>query len=189
MVTQKIQPLPAIELTEREKELESLINYAPDPYEYQGDFDEIIRRSCDAAASLMELLIERDAIPELRERFFTDPEFNIGKTKKSVLQVFESNGTKGDEIFSHPHFLKYLQYLIHGPLLPKSTIDGFCELLGDGFIGTSGQIRDALGKYARTEIRNQGLDKRDAAEQFFRLAVECGYEHPRMIRDAALSTR
>jgi hypothetical protein len=52
-----------------------------------------------AARALTESLVKRGAIPEIRRRFFTDPELNIGGRGKSRMQVFEVNGTKGDAIF------------------------------------------------------------------------------------------
>jgi hypothetical protein len=45
--------------------------------------------------------------------------------------------------------------------------------------------------YARREVRQRGLERRHAAEEFFKLALECGlYEgKARLVRDAALRTR
>lgn len=42
----------------------------------------------------------------------TNPDFNIGGRDKSRKQFFEGNGSRGESIFRHPHFLKYLRYFI-----------------------------------------------------------------------------
>ena len=71
-------------------------------------------------------MFERQAIPDLRIRYFTDPTLNIGLSK-SRKEVFESNGTSGADILSHPHFLRHLKYFIYGPDLPVAAIHAFCE--------------------------------------------------------------
>lgn len=43
--------------------------------------------------------------PDLIEKL-TDPAFNVGSVR-SHQQVFDANGTKGDDILRHPHFLPY----------------------------------------------------------------------------------
>ncbi|MBD2703419.1 tetratricopeptide repeat protein [Spirosoma sp. BT702] len=74
----------------------------------------------NTAALLARSLLNRKAIPETRLNYFTKPEYNLSNTRRSHEAIFESNGTKGEEIFSHPHFLPYLRYFIYGAALPSS---------------------------------------------------------------------
>ncbi len=150
---------------------------------------ETLRISCMAAAELTRSLLKRGAIPKIRLQYFTEPELNIGNRKKSVMQVFEANGTKGDAIFTHPHFLKYLKYFIFGPDLPAIVITQFRQVVSDD-MGTSGMILNQLRQFARAETRRLLLEKRrEAVEEFFKLALECGLDvsTARSIRDAVRS--
>lgn len=173
-----------VELTERERELIARIDFDPHEMRLHGRFEEVLEESCVAAKDLALSLLGRDAIPEIRRRYFTDPDLNVG-SKRSRKEIFEGNGTGGDAILEHAHFLPYLKYFVYGPELPKQTIAGFCELVNDDV------ERDRLRIYAREEVRQRSLDRRDAAEEFYKLALECGlYESDaRSVRDAALQTR
>ena len=139
-----------------------------------------------AAVSLTRSLLERNAIPKVRLRYFTDPELNIGGHKKSRKDVFEAKGIKGDAIFQHPHFLRYLKYFITGPDLPTETINRFTTIVIDDR-GTSGMVLDQLRRFARHETRQLPPEqRRKAVEEFFKLALECGLDVglARSIRDA-----
>ena len=141
-----------------------------------------------AMESLFKSLTGRDAIPEIRLRIFADPEYAEIRNK-STKQIFESNGTCGDEIYRHPHFMEHLRYFIKGPDLPVTPINGFCKILNDD-AGTSGEILDQLRRFVRSCVREYGLDRHSAASNFYKLAVELeiGYD-PYSIRTAAMSTR
>ena len=132
-----------------------------------------LRCSLEPMRLLAFSLLERSAIPEIRIAYFTDPNFNPGGRGKSREEIFESNGTSGEEILRHPNFLKYLEYFLCGPNLPSVAIDTFrTEALCSGYL-TGGDIND-LAPFARSCIRSNGLAPRVAAEEFFKLAVECG---------------
>ena len=51
-----------------------------------GD-DEILKKSCEAASALAILLLQREAIPEIRIRFFIEPEFNAGVDKSRFTNI------------------------------------------------------------------------------------------------------
>ena len=176
--------LGRIELTPEEGELFGQMIYG-----VSSDTHEALQASCAAAVPLARSLLNRSAVPEIRLRYFNDPELNIG-SKKSRAQIFESNGTKGDAILGHGHFLKYLRYFILGPDLPPAVIKEFSErVLSMGFI-SSGDI-DELEKLARAAIRKHQLGAHLASEEFFKLSLECGagVTHARLIRDAARRVR
>ena len=170
-----------IELTESEAELYSRIPEAPT---HDGWHD-----VADAMETLVESLLDRNVVPEVRLRLFCDS--NYAETgSKSRQQVFESNGTAGSDIYRHPHFIPYLRHWIHGPNLPKDAIDGLCKILNEDR-GTSGMVMEQYRKHARASVRKHGLSPSDAATEFFRLGVEIGMEidDARTLRDAARSTR
>ena len=82
-----------------------------EPYELRD-------RKLKASGRLMQSLLERNAIPKVRIKYFTQPEYNLPTSRKSRQQVFEHNGNSGSRIFEDPAFLKYLKYFIHGADLP-----------------------------------------------------------------------
>lgn len=175
------QPPQVVDLTNDELKLNQQI---PNTINSSMEWEPI----AEAMESLFRLLIQRNAIPEIRLRIFSDPEYAEVR-KKSPKQIFESNGTIGDEILRHPHFIKYLRYFINGPGLPADVINGFCRILNED-TGTSGGILDQLQRYTRACIRKYGLDRHSAASNFYKLAVELEIEHdPYSIRSAAMSTR
>jgi|SRR5579872_493876 len=135
-----------------------------------------------AAHALLKSLHARGVIPEARLRDFTEP-FPGGRGK-SHQDVFVANGSRGDGIFEHPHFVKYLQYFMDGPALPASTIEGFRKILIEDS-GTSGMVMDQLCKFVRAETRTLRLERVNARQEFWRLAQEAGYSDSVTIRDAA----
>ena len=177
-----------IELTEREKTLVSQINFNFSGTSYNADS---WRPIADAMEELMRSLLGRNAIPEARRKFFSDPTFFIGGHGRSHLQVFEGNGTRGDAIFRHPHFAKYLRYFVYGPDLSKPIIAAFQQRVidcGDPF--TSGDSI-TVGDFARQLTRSHGLEAGNAAEEFYKLALDCGLDSgdARSIRDAVKKLR
>ena len=158
--------VPDIELTEREMGLLAQIKFR------HTSHDEI-RASIVPMAALTESLLKREAIPEVRLLYFTDPEHNPGGRGKSRQQIFEKNGTSGEEIYAHPHFLKYLEYFIYGPNLPSSIVAKFKETMSFSGYLTAGDIDDLVPD-ARASVRSARLSPHDAAEEFHKLALECG---------------
>lgn len=179
VIIPKPRPVP---LTPQEKALFDRVDF-----ELSSEYESRME-SLAAAADLTESLIARDAIPEVRCRNLTDPELNVGGRKRSRIAGFELNGVQGRGIFEHPNFLKYLRYFLFGPDLPEASIEVFRGLLIDD-AGTSGMIVDALCQCALAEACRLG--RYDAAEEFFKLALECGVDEgvARSVRDAAMRAR
>jgi hypothetical protein len=175
-----------IKLTSEEEILFDQINFDPQQTGLGGTFHDVLHKSCAAAKPLALSLLKRNAVPQVRKDYFTDARYSIG-TKMSRMAVFESNGTTGEEIFEHGSFLKYLRYWIFGPVLPKETIEGFCEILNNE-IGTSGMELNRRHKYVRDQTRSHALRKHEAAEEFYKLAIEIGLDQDtsRGIRDAVI---
>lgn len=55
-------------------------------------------------------------------------EYFPGGRGRSRADVFEKNGTRGEAIFRHPHFLTYLRYFLYGAA--KDRRDWVCYLFG-----------------------------------------------------------
>ena len=128
--------------------------------------------SGDAACALTKSLIRRHAIPEVRVQWFTSPDYNIGGHGKSRQRIFERNGVRREGIFRDPNFVRYLRYFIYGPDLPVSVVQSFeAEVARCGRVSPRDVI--PLGKYARQQARDLDLDPSVAAEEFFKLALEC----------------
>ena len=157
-----------IELSEQEQILLDQIQFDPRAFENADEAQENGRR----ATELTRLLLERDAIPEQRWRFFADPRFNPGGRGASIKDTFERNGCRGDAIFAHAHFLPYLRYFIRGADLPDRVRNEFKAAVDDcGFVTSSDVV--PLGHKARKLARSLGLRPHDAREEFFKLALDC----------------
>jgi hypothetical protein len=100
-----------ITLLPKEKVMWNEIKEYGSPLGGGKQMDEILA----SQAELTKLLLSRKAIPDIRIKYFTVPEFNTGNPKVSHQATFERNGTTGQQIFEHPHFRAYLQYFIGGP--------------------------------------------------------------------------
>jgi hypothetical protein len=174
------EPSP-IELTEEEQVLFQRIAFHPE----QSSFHEQLRASSPLACDLMRSLLNRNAIPEIRKKYFTDPSLNIKGHGKSRMEVFEGNGTCGEDIFRHGNFLKYLEYFIKGPDLPPETISRFRQVICEGG-GPYYVELDPLCKFVRAEARR--FRGNSMAEEFFKLALECSLDDglARTIRETVL---
>ncbi len=183
-----VVPPASIELTPEEQAFADSIDFAPDQLRLGAMYDVVLRESCAAARALASALLNRGAVPEIRLAYFTEARYNIGM-KRSRREVFEDNGTRGEAILEHGHFLPILRYWIHGPNLPNETMTGFCALADDGTL-TSGMQLDRLREYARQQTRQRGLDPKAASEEFYTLALECGLDDhvARSVRDAVRQT-
>lgn len=137
---------------------------------------------------LLQSLRERNAIPKVRLRYWSDADYATGRVKASHQGLFERNGRRGSEIFTNPQFLKYLRYFLFGADLPKEAIVEFEEAVGDPKWVTSGDAT-AIAKAARRIVRQYGL--RGDEEEFYRLALDMGLDQPfaRTVRDAAKQAR
>lgn len=143
----------------------------------------------DQALALLKMLRARDAIPEIRILYFTNASYNL-HTKKSRREIFEGNGTKGDDIYRHPLFLPFLDYFILGPNLPKGIIDRFCQIVAsEPYI--SGSDLQEIKQFVRNATREYALVPREACEEFYKLALECGLgvDYSRFVRETVRSMR
>lgn len=139
---------------------------------------------------LLKLLSDRDAVPPQRLSYWNDPDYQPGRLKGSRKQLFERNGCRGDEIYTHPHFIKHLRYILLGADLPPQVIEAFEAEVGDPKWVSFGDALD-LGKYARQLVRRYGLNPSSACEEFFKLALdlELGVDKALSIRSVVKQTR
>lgn len=172
-----------IELTPQESQiLEEIILRQEQLF---GDHD-LAERNGELSLALMGSLLQRKAIPEVRLKYFEDPSFRRGRSKGSYRSLFERNKTTGDDIYRHPNFLRHLRYFISGAELPKDAITVFAQRAHScGHVGPSDALE--LGTLARDLTRKFGLsvDTEFAAEEFYKLALDCGiYQgHAAVVRD------
>jgi hypothetical protein len=176
----------SVELTGAEKKLLARIEF--DPLGITGGVEQV-NAVCHAAQELTRSLLNRNAIPDHRLRFFADPEYNIGGHGSSRKQILERNAN-GKDILTSAHFLKYLRYFIYGPSLPDAVIESFGKAVKDCGMVTSGDIIP-LGDTAKKLTRKYGLANNEAAEEFYKLALEYGLQEyeARSIRDRVKKSR
>lgn len=159
-----------IELTPGEIALVDAMRF--DPLAFSNDH-QAFRANAELAHQLTNRLLERDAIPVQRLRYFTDADYNPGGRGSSRRDVFERNGTFGDALLRHPHFLKFLRYFIHGAELPSSILTPFTKAVEDCGSITSGDIAP-LSAAARQLVRTHSLDSKAAAEELYKLCLDLG---------------
>jgi len=149
---------------------------------------ELYKRQGPFVLRLLKSLLDRDAIPEVRVRYWSDPNFQVGRVKTSHKGQFERNGRQGEEIYTHPHFLKYLRYFLFGAQLPVRVIAEFEEVVGNADWVTSGDLTK-ITKGARKLVRENGLQGED--EEFYRLALDMGLgqSFAKTVRDAVKQVR
>ncbi len=154
----------------------------------QIDFNKATTGFGAISRELMDSLIKRNAIPEIRLAYFTDPEFNLGRSRKSRLEIFKNRVGSVRKVKEHPHFIKYLKYFILGPDLSPQTMIEFCRIVNEAI-----DMEEELPRFVRKEVRNIERSKRTyLPEEFYKLALEClPYNGPtaRNIREAARKVR
>jgi hypothetical protein len=151
----------AVELTAQEAELLKQVSFELDFRRSDAD----LGKSCEAAYQLATLVLARRAIPAVRIEYFTDPERNTGRSRKSHEQVFESNGTSEDDILRHPHFLPHLRYFLFGPDLPEPVMSAFCPKVSALSPVTSSEV-ESLWSLARSLTRSTDLNRSTRRRSF-----------------------
>jgi hypothetical protein len=168
----------AIELTDEETVLLSDIELDAMQLDYEK-----LKRQEPHVLGLLKSLLDRGAIPQTRLRYWSDPNFQNGRVKASHKGLFERNGTVGQEIYTHPHFLDYLRYFLFGAQLPERVIAEFGVVVGNPNWVTSGDVTN-ITKGTRRIVREYGLQTEH--EEFYRLALDMGLSlsFAQSVRDA-----
>jgi hypothetical protein len=125
--------------------------------------------------ALVASLRKREAVPAHRLRYWVDPDYRSGRLKTSHRGLFERHGRQGDEIYTNPSFIPYLRYFLFGPDLPDTVIEGFIDQVGEPDWVSSGDIAP-MRKCARKLVREHGIEKHRASDEFFKLCLEMGLD-------------
>ncbi|MBA3040388.1 MAG: hypothetical protein KJ670_12580 [Alphaproteobacteria bacterium] len=173
-----------IELTEEEQELINKIEFDPmkvtDHQRWQIN--------SELAFRIITLLLRREAVPNHRIQYFTEPAYNFGGRGKSRRELFLAKAKTYENMFRHNHFLAYLRYFVYGPNLPEELIASFRKAVEACGNITSGDIGPLRTK-ARALARQYRLNK-TSADEFYKLALETmGHSHADSIRDAIMQVK
>jgi hypothetical protein len=176
-----------IELTPEEGALAKQIKF--DPHATLGD-TRAFHENGELVVQLTEMLLEREAIPEPRRRYFSDPEYHVGGRGSSRRDLFLQRVNDRDAMMRHGHFLKYLHYFIYGAALPDRIANAFKKAVQDCGMVTSGDIAP-LSSAARQLASSAGLERKAAAEEFYKLSLDLGLSpsNAASIREAVLKMR
>jgi hypothetical protein len=161
-----------IKLTDHEAATLAKIDLRPSHRDH-AEGHEAFQSNQEPILALLKSLGERDAIPRERLNFWNDPRYCPGRVKASHKGLFERNGRKGADIYTHPHFIPYLRYFLFGPDLPDAVISAFEERVGDPQYVSSSDIVP-IGKSARDLTRGHHLNTAEAPEEFFKLCLDMG---------------
>ncbi|ATY30607.1 hypothetical protein [Sphingomonas psychrotolerans] len=140
--------------------------------------------------ALLESLSERGAVPDQRLRYWNDPEYQPGRLKGSRKQLFERHNDNAEEIYTHPHFIPYLRYILFGADLPTQVMTEFEAEVGNPEWVSYGDALE-LGSFARSLVRRHGLQPHEACEEFFKLSLDLGLsvDESLRIRRTVMETR
>jgi hypothetical protein len=157
-----------IELTSDEAEIANSINFNP-----LGILNNIpaFHANGELAAKLITSLLERNAIPTQRAKYFADPSYNVGGSGKSRQERFLYRTGSFEKMLRHGHFLKHLHYFIHGPNLPAPVLVAFRKAVEECGQITSGDIAP-LSAIAKHLARTHRIDPKFGADEFFKLSLE-----------------
>lgn len=161
-----------IELTTKEMEMVQLL----EPFTISLDEPHEQReKKLQVSAQLMHSLLDRQVIPKIRLKYFTQAEYNLPSPRKSRQQVFEHNGRSGSRIFEDPAFLKYLKYFIYGAELPwELKVD--LQAAKPNAYYESEFVEDAYAVVKRHGESSLTADDQLLAEEVFKHALDIGVE-------------
>lgn len=156
-----------IKLNEKENHLFDIVK----GFSISNDFEKN-QSILNASLELTEILRDAERIPLSRINYFLKPACNISRPTKSRKEIFEINGIRGDDIFKHPHFIKYLIYFIIGADLPLDIKTKAEELIVRASFKDHGC--DDFFEYLKgTRLIPKDNDKRDTfSEEVFKLALD-----------------
>jgi hypothetical protein len=160
----------AIELTKAEAAIVGLLEF--DALAVREGSTAVLA-NMDLTHRLIHSLLEREGNPAQRLRYFTDPDYHPGGRGTSRKNISEQNGTKGDAILRHPHFLKYLRYFVLGADLPDAVFRAYSQAVEDCRPVISGDIAQ-LSSTARQLVRTHRLNPKAAADAFYKLCLDLG---------------
>ena len=135
---------------------------------------ELRKTKLKASGRLMLSLLDRSAIPKVRIKYFTQPEYNVLNSRKSRQQVFEHNGRVGTGIFEDPAFLKYLKYFICGAELPSELKIDLQAAKCNAYYET--EFLDEACALASRHRALVAADNDQFAEELFKHALDIGVE-------------
>lgn len=161
-------------LTEDEQAILADLVFEVDPV--RGDYL-AVQRNGEGILNLLRLLDARSAIPEHRVRWFTDGDVYPGARKRSLKEVFEGNGTRGDDIARHPSFWPVMRYFLNGPDLSPPIKQAFAEAVDRAGGEITGSEVNEVADAARRLTRAHRLKPHEASGEFHKLALEHG-AHP-----------
>ncbi|MES2181939.1 MAG: hypothetical protein V4493_07550 [Pseudomonadota bacterium] len=157
-----------IQLTPEEIELVDAIKF--DPQDTLGNI-QAYHANGDLVVQFVESLLKRNAIPDQRLKYFSDPEYHVGGRGNSRQVLFLRNAGSHDKMIRHGHFLKYLRYFIHGADLPLPIITAYAREVENCNPITSGDI-ETLTAAARQLARTHQLEPKSVAEEFYKLCLD-----------------
>lgn len=178
-----------LKLTDNEKAILALINLKESHHNHE-EAHAAFKANKKPILSLLKSLNDREAIPQERLNYWTDPRYNTGRGKMSHKEVFESNSCTGQDIYTHPNFIPYLNYFLFGPNLTDEVISKFEAQVGNPEWVTSGDI-GPICTYARNLTRQYHLDVLSAPEEFFKLCLDMGLgpDTAKSVRGSVMKTR
>lgn len=163
-----------LSLTEEERGILEGLFFECDPI--RADY-QAVRDNGEGMLRLLRLLTARGAIPAHRMRWFSDREVYPGARQRSLKDLFECNGTHGDDIARHVHFWPVMQYFLCGPNLSPRVKQAFANAVEDAGGEITGSEVNVIASIARTLTRANRLKPHEASEEFYKLALEQG-AHP-----------
>ncbi len=161
--------IEVIKLTDHEKQLYTLVFSVSQPYFGENRF-EILKASQELTVSL----ITRNAIPQHRVDYFMKPEYKLGRTTKSWFEIFDDNN-RGISKYSHPNFLKFLKYFIHGADLPEKIKSDCEDIVSNHMFYRDDSIIELKDYFRKYYAHSNNLNiSENLEEKIFQLGLDLG---------------
>ncbi len=122
--------------------------------------------------TLTQSLRKSKKIPISRIKYFESPDYNIQNRNRSKKENFENNGTKGEDIYKHVHFIPYLIYFVDGASVSDSIKYKGEELIVKEYYKDKGC--DEFFSYLKSSrLIPKDLNSRNTfSEEIFKLAID-----------------
>lgn len=163
--------IPVVELLPQEMEL--LKNLGDFSINTKEDI-EVRKAMLKSSKELSNSLLNRNAIPKPRLRYFSDPKCNLSNPRISHEQIFEDNGKKGSAILEDPSFLKYLKYFIYGPNLPESLLSELYRIKAESFYDDD--FKDLALLHIRSYFKRSSLTAKELSEEIYKACLDLEIE-------------
>lgn len=130
------------------------------------------QEALQALRVLTKSLIKSNKIPPSRFKYFHSPEYNISTPKASREEWFVRNGTIGEAIYGHAHFIPHVRYFVEGANLSDSIKKKAEEMIVKAHYKSDG-CKEFFSYLKAGQLIPKDLESRNKfSDEVFKLAID-----------------